>query len=64
MTDGKPFPGFGSLDDAHAAGGEAHDHRKGHLACPVCSLHDHSPDGRHPEWCQRCKLLGQAVQSD
>lgn len=49
------------LADISAATADRHDHRQGHLSCPVCKLHDHDEHGRHTANCDRCKLLGTAL---
>lgn len=61
MSDPKPFVGLVKLAEAHSYPTEGHDHRSGHVECPVCSLHDRDAQDRHLESCERCRLLGQAL---
>lgn len=51
------------LANVHAARIDQHDHRNGHLRCPVCSLHDHDAHGEHTSDCQRCKTIGRALMA-
>lgn len=57
----KPFGITERLRSIMAANGDAHDHRRGHLECPICKLHDHDSNGEHPSGCRRCHLLGEAL---